>query len=80
MIKRQQARAPQVPKPRGVSARRAPEPDDIAEWPDGTWCFHEQLHEMTHMSDDYETIRQGTARWNKLVYLDEYTDPPNRSF
>lgn len=25
-------------------------------WPDGTWCFMDELREMTHMSDDYRTI------------------------
>ena len=22
-------------------------------WPDGTWCFTDELWQMTHMSDDY---------------------------
>ena len=26
---------------------------DIIVWPDGTWCFRYELHEYTHMSDDY---------------------------
>jgi len=29
----------------------------IAEWPDGTWCDLHDLHEMTHMSDDYQIVR-----------------------
>lgn len=24
-------------------------------WADGTWCYDDELSEMTHMSDDYET-------------------------
>lgn len=23
-------------------------------WPDGTWCYGDELEEMTHMSDDYQ--------------------------
>ena len=48
----------------------------IAEWPDGTWCDLDQLHEMTHMSDDYqisvvltcdETYTPiKTQRWNPI--------------
>ena len=25
-------------------------------WADGTWCFDEELEEMTHLSDDYMSI------------------------
>lgn len=25
----------------------------IFAWPDGTWCFKDELHEMHHMSDDF---------------------------
>lgn len=28
----------------------------ICEWPDGTWCYMDERHEMTHMSDDYEVV------------------------
>ncbi len=34
--------------------------DDIAHWPDGTWCYGDELEHMTHMSDDYETLVFGT--------------------
>lgn len=26
---------------------------EICEWADGTWCFKNELWQMTHMSDDY---------------------------
>lgn len=30
----------------------------IYQWPDGTWCYEEDLEEyLTWMSDDYEIIR-----------------------
>ena len=32
-------------------------------WPDGTWCYHEELREHAHMSDDYEVVPSGTPRW-----------------
>lgn len=28
----------------------------VCQWPDGTWCFPEELFEMSHMSDDYEMV------------------------
>lgn len=28
----------------------------VYEWPDGTWCFKDELYEMTHMSDDYVLV------------------------
>ena len=35
----------------------------IAEWADGTWCNKEEIHEMTHMSDDY-ALRE-VIKWNE---------------
>lgn len=39
--------------------------EDLILWPDGTRCLREQLWEMTHMSDDYEIIPWGSARWDE---------------
>lgn len=25
-------------------------------WPNNTWCYEDELREMTHMSDDYATM------------------------
>lgn len=25
-------------------------------WPDGCWCEHDELHEMSHKSDDYVVL------------------------
>ena len=33
-----------------------PHPDDIVIWPDNTWCYRNELHEMSYMSDDYVTV------------------------
>lgn len=38
-------------------------PDDILLWPDGTWCYRHDLHEMGHKSDDYEVIPFGSLRY-----------------
>lgn len=32
------------------------DPEDLIRWPDGTECYRYELHEMRHMSDDYEVI------------------------
>ncbi len=29
---------------------------DIIVWPDGSWCYPEELHEMQHRGDDYIKI------------------------
>lgn len=34
--------------------------DDILVWPCGTWCYRYELSEMSHMSDDYETLYVGS--------------------
>ena len=41
---------------------------DIMLWPDGVWCFSEELDEMlTYKSDDYRIIEEDTLEWDKLV-------------
>lgn len=30
--------------------------DAVYEWPDGTWCWKYELHEMGHMGDDYHLV------------------------
>lgn len=42
-------------------------PDDVMLWPDGTWCYRSNLWEMTHMSDDYVTIKDGTDEWQDFL-------------
>lgn len=37
--------------------------EDVCLWPDGSWCFFEDIMEMSHMSDDYEVISAGSDRW-----------------
>lgn len=30
--------------------------EHIIVWPDGSWCYPEELHEMQHRGDDYIKI------------------------
>jgi hypothetical protein len=43
----------------------------ICIWPDGTWCYKYELHEMTHMGDDYET-KEFCKIWCDPVHCDCY--------
>lgn len=42
---------------------------DVCLWPDGTWCLHEDLGEMSHLGDDYEVIPWDSQRAQE--YLSE---------
>jgi len=43
-------------------------PDDIMLWPDGEWCFREEIEECgSHRSDDYEIIQTSDPRWLELT-------------
>lgn len=41
--------------------------DCIYVWADGTWCVNGELHEMGHMSDDYEIVPVGDDESYELV-------------
>lgn len=43
-----------------------PDHEDLILWPDNTCCFAHELRDMTFMSDDYERIPYGTARWDEI--------------
>ena len=38
--------------------------EDIMVWPDGTWCYREDLEDMAHMSDDYIVLAFDSADWH----------------
>lgn len=40
--------------------------EDIVMWPNGTWCYRYEIHEMNHMSDDYFNISFGTEQYNNF--------------
>ena len=51
-------------------------PDDVFVWPDGMWCFRDELPDFSHKSDDYRVINAGTDDWEE--FLDEhYEGEPN---
>jgi hypothetical protein len=37
--------------------------EDVIVWPDNTWCYRYELHQMGHMSDDYLTIPFGSLHY-----------------
>lgn len=39
--------------------------EDLIVWPDGTNCFRYELHEMTHMSDDFLIYYYGTESYDR---------------
>lgn len=39
-------------------------PDDILVWPDGEWCYREELEDMGRSrSDDYVALPDGSVEW-----------------
>ena len=40
--------------------------EDICLWPDGSWCYREELEEFSHKSDDYEVVPFNTPRYWEL--------------
>jgi hypothetical protein len=39
--------------------------EDICLWPNGDWCYGEELESyMRNKSDDFERIRFGTPAWD----------------
>ena len=44
------------------------DPEDLIVWPCGTTCFRHELHEFTHLSDDYEVVAFGTPQHQSLSH------------
>lgn len=44
-------------------------PDDVIMWPDGMWCFRDELPGFSHKSDDYRVISVDDDEWD--VFVDE---------
>lgn len=44
--------------------------DDILEWPDGEWCYRDELVGFSHKSDDYRVISVDTDEWHTFVDKD----------
>lgn len=41
--------------------------EDVFLWPDGSWCYREEVEEYSHKSDDYKVLYFGTDEWYKVV-------------
>ena len=37
--------------------------EDVILWPDNTWCYRYELHQMQHMSDDYLVVPFGSLHY-----------------
>jgi hypothetical protein len=47
----------------------------MAVWPDGTICELSEVHEYTHMSDDYEVISEQALFQRHLASIPEVSQP-----
>ena len=55
-----------------LERNRGVAPDDLLVWPDGTFCYGDELGEMRYMSDDFEIVRAGSGSHQ---LLSNYLDP-----
>ena len=46
--------------------------EDIIVWPDGTWCYVEEIDDMNHMSDDYQVIPFGSHEHSAIQSLEDF--------
>lgn len=44
-----------------------PSSEDILRWPDGSWCYREDLSLYLWSSDDYEVIRPGSPEYDACL-------------
>lgn len=45
--------------------------EDIIVWPCATWCYREELSQMSHMSDDYQVLWFDTDAYNNFLQFNE---------
>lgn len=48
------------------------DPDDIIQWPCGTFCFRSELSQYGHKSDDYSVLYFDTCEWNEFMDKQDY--------
>lgn len=41
--------------------------DDIFVWPDGTWCYRDELEQVSHMSDDTTVLVYNTNEYRAFL-------------
>ena len=42
-------------------------PEDLLIWPDGFWCFREELRENMLRGGGYRVVLKGSEEWIKLT-------------
>lgn len=45
--------------------------EDILVWPCGTWCYREELNQMSHLSDDYQVLWFDTDAYISFLQVNE---------
>lgn len=48
------------------------DPDDIIQWPCGTYCSRSELSQYGHKSDDYSVLYFDTCEWNEFMDKQDY--------
>jgi hypothetical protein len=48
--------------------------EDICLWPDGYWCFWEEIESYNWKSDDYEILEVGSRKWEDALILDGFIE------
>jgi len=52
-----------------------PNPKDIYLWPDGYWCFREELYMQPRHNFEYELVQMGSDKWNAVSAESDHTSP-----
>lgn len=55
----------------GRAKPMTPQAEDVIVWPDGHWCYAEELDQFSHKSDDYERIAYGTGAWKAITWNED---------
>lgn len=48
--------------------------EDILVWSCGTWCYREELNQMSHMSDDYQVLWFDTPAYISFMQVNGLID------
>lgn len=62
-------------EPKSTEQAPAHSLEDAILWADGTWCYREELEQMTHMSDDYQVFFVGTPEWEQVTNDEPLASP-----
>jgi hypothetical protein len=51
-------------------------PDNILLWPDGFWCFRDELNQNFLRADNYRVILRQTDEWLRIKRTNPILPPP----